>query len=121
MNIVILSGRLTADPEVRYMDNEDQTAYCNFTLAVTKEYDRENADFIRCKVFGKSAEVLGDYTKKGQQIIVRGRWDTGSYEDKKGNTVYTNDCRVERVELVGSKKEAEEEEHKPDRKKGRRW
>ena len=87
MNIVILSGRLTADPEVRYMDNEDQTAYCNFTLAVTKEYDRENADFIRCKVFGRSAEVLGDYTKKGQQVNVRGRWETGSYEDKKGNTV----------------------------------
>ena len=120
MNQIILSGRLTADPEIRYAQNKDQTAYCYFSLAVTREYDRDKADFIRCKVFGRSAEILDEYTKKGSLILIRGRWETGSYEDNKGNTVYTNECLVERVELLGSRKEDTEKEDQGSRRRGRR-
>ena len=120
MNQIILSGRLTADPEIRYAQNKDQTAYCIFSLAVNREYARDEADFIRCKVFGRSAEILDEYTKKGSLILIRGRWETGSYEDKNGNTVYTNECLVERVELLGSRKEDTEKKDQGSRRRGRR-
>jgi len=121
MNTVILLGRLTADIELRYADNENQTAYCGFTLAVNREYDREKADFIRCKAFGKTAEILEQYCGKGSQICIRGSWETGSYENKDGDTVYTNDCRVDRFDFAGSsgaavEKEAEKETRGSSRK-----
>ena len=119
MNEVILSGRLTADVELRYANNENQTPYCSFTLAVTREFDRDNADFIRCKAFGRTAEILDEYTRKGSMVIVRGRWETGSYENKDGNTVYTNDCSVDRLELVGTRSDGDGDSKK-DEKKGSR-
>ena len=102
MNTVILLGRLTSDIELRYANNEKQTAYCNFTIAVDREYDREKADFIRCKAFGKTAEILEQYCGKGSQICIRGSWETGSFENKDGDTVYTNDCLVDRFDFAGS-------------------
>ncbi len=119
MNKVILVGRITEDPEVRYMNNEDQTAYVNFSIAVTRDYDREKADFIRCKAFGRLAELIGEYVEKGRQLAVCGRWETGSYENRDGDTVYTNECRVDTMDLIGSGKPAAEEK-KDTRKKGRR-
>ena len=110
MNSVILMGRLTADPEVRYMNNEDQTAFLNFSIAVNRDYDREKADFIRCKAFSKTAETISTYLHKGDPILVNGSWETGSYEDRDGNTVYTNECRVNRFEFVGGKRSSEEPE-----------
>ena len=121
MNSVILTGRLTADVELRFANNENQTAYCYVNLAVTREFDRDNADFIRCKVFGKNAEVLEEYAGKGSLIGVRGRWETGSYKNSKGDTVYTNECSVDRIELLGTRKEEpEEKEDKRSSRKGRR-
>lgn len=119
MNNVILLGRFTQDPEVRYMDNEDQTAYCNFTIAVNRDYDREKADFIRCKAFGKTAEIIGDYLLKGDPILVSGSWETGSYEGKDGKAVYTNDCRVNRFDFVGGRAaDPEPKEEKSSQRKG---
>ena len=122
MNSVILTGRLTDDVELRFANNDNQTAYCYVSLAVTREFDRDNADFIRCKVFGKNAEILEEYAGKGSLIGVRGRWETGSYKNSKGDTVYTNECSVDRIELLGTRKASDEEkeERQPDRRKGRR-
>lgn len=118
MNTVILLGRLTADPEVRFMNNEDQTAFLNMSIAVTRDYDREKADFIRCKAFGKTAEIIGDYLHKGDQILVTGSWETGSYENKDGDTVYTNECRISRFDFAGSRKTEEEPEKEERRGSG---
>jgi len=119
MNSVTLLGRFTQDPEIRYMNNEDQTAYCNFTIAVNRDYDREKADFIRCKAFGKTAEIIGDYLHKGDPILVSGSWETGSYENKDGDTVYTNDCRVNRFDFVGGRTgDSEPKEEKSSQRKG---
>ena len=121
MNSVTLLGRFTQDPEVRYMNNEDQTAYCNFTIAVNRDYDREKADFIRCKAFGKTAEIIGDYLNKGDPILISGSWETGSYENKDGDTVYTNDCRVNRFDFVGGRAadtEPEPKEENSSKRKG---
>lgn len=119
MNTVILLGRFTQDPEVRYMNNEDQTAFVNFTIAVNRDYDGEKADFIRCKAFGKTAEIIGDYLHKGDPVLISGSWETGSYEDKDGHTVYTNDCRVNRFDFVGGRAaDPEPKEEKSSQRKG---
>ena len=121
MNSVTLLGRFTQDPEVRYMNNEDQTAFVNFTIAVNRDYDREKADFIRCKAFGKTAEIIGDYLHKGDPILISGSWETGSYENKDGDTVYTNDCRVNRFDFVGGRAadpEPEPKEENSSKRKG---
>ena len=120
MNNVILTGRLTEDVELRYANNENQTAYCYVNLAVTREFDRKNADFIRCKIFGKNAEILEEYAGKGSLIGIKGRWETGSYKNSKGDTIYTTECTAERIELLGTRKEEPEEEKKPERRKGSR-
>ena len=107
MNISVLIGRLTKDPEVRYTTGANQTAVCNFTLAV----DRigEGADFITCVAFGKTAENIGKFMSKGRQLAVRGHIQTGSYE-KDGQRRYTTDVIVERAKFVGSKNEEKPQE-----------
>lgn len=105
MNSVELIGRLTKDPEVKYSAGQNQTAVCRFTLAVQRE-GREGADFIRCVAFGKSAENLAKYKKKGAQIAILGRIQTGSYEDRDGRTVYTTDIIADRVEYIGGRADA---------------
>lgn len=104
MNSVQLVGRLTKDPEVRYTDGGASIA--RFTVAVDRRYKKEGeqtADFIGCIAFGKTAEFIEKYFKKGNSIGLNGRIQTGSYHNKDGQTVYTTDVVVENVEFVGSK------------------
>lgn len=102
MNSVVLIGRLTKDPELRYSQGSN-TAIARFTLAVDREAKNsdQNADFIRITVFGKSAENVSKYLAKGRQCAVNGRIQTGSYQDKNGQTVYTTDVIANRVEFLG--------------------
>lgn len=106
MNKVILIGRLTKDPEVRYSQGNTATAIARYTLAVDRRFKRENepsADFINCIVFGKAAEFTEKYLSKGTKVAVTGRIQTGSYTNKDGQTVYTTDVVVEDQEFAESK------------------
>lgn len=100
MNSVILIGRLTRDPELRY--TQSQTAVCRFTLAVDrpKNSEKEGADFPSVVVFGKQAENCDKYLAKGRKVAVEGRIQTGSYKNKEGSTVYTTNVVASRVEFL---------------------
>lgn len=103
MNSVVLIGRLTRDPEVRY--TASQMAVATFTLAVDRPVrsgEERKADFIRITCFGKTAELVERYITKGRQVAVQGRIQTGSYQNKDGQTVYTTDVVADRVEFIGS-------------------
>ena len=110
MNKVILMGRLTRDPDVRYSNGENVTAVARFTLAVDRRVKREeteqNADFISCVSFGKPAEFVEKYLHQGTKIVVTGRIQTGSYTNKDGQRVYTTDVVVEEQEFAESKSAA---------------
>lgn len=100
MNNVVLIGRLTKNPELRYIP-ESQTAVANFTLAVDRPYGKEKqADFIRIVVYGKTAENCEKHLTKGRLVGVQGRIQTGSYKNKDGATIYTTDIVAERVEFL---------------------
>ena len=107
MNEVVLIGRLTRDPEIRYTNS--QMAICTFTLAVDRPFSRnrqeggQTADFIRITVFDRQAENCSRYLSKGSQAAVQGRIQTGSYVNKEGRTVYTTDVVANRVEFLGSR------------------
>ncbi len=106
MNKVILMGRLTRDPEVRYSQGESATAVARYTLAVDRRFKRDgeqSADFINCVVFGKSAEFAEKYFHQGIKIAITGRIQTGSYTNKDGQKVYTTDVVVEEQEFAESK------------------
>ena len=108
MNKVILMGRLTRDPEVRYSQGENPTAIARYTLAVDRRFRRSNdgdqsADFIGCVAFGKSGEFAEKYFRQGLKVIVTGRIQTGSYTNKDGQKVYTTDVVVEDQEFAESK------------------
>lgn len=106
MNKVILMGRLTADPEVRYTQGEKPMAVARYTLAVNRRFkrnDEQEADFIRCIAFGKQAEFVEKYLKKGIQILIAGRIQTGSYTNKEGMKVYTTEVVVEEHNFTESK------------------
>ena len=117
MNKVILSGRLTRDADIRYSQGENSTAVARFTLAVDRRFKREGdeqtADFISCVAFGKTAEVVEKYCHQGTKLIVEGRWQTGSYTNKDGQKVYTNDCMIENLEFAESKASSESGTSKP--------
>lgn len=100
MNMVMLSGRLTKDPDIRQTQSGSFVA--SYTLAVDRGDKDNNTDFINCKAFGKPAEFVRNYLFKGMKIIVEGKWQTGSYE-KDGRRVYTNDCIVLRHEFCERK------------------
>ena len=105
MNTVILMGRLTRDPEVRYSQGQQAMAIARYTLAVDRRFKREGeqtADFIQCVAFGKSGEFAEKYFRKGTKVVVEGRIQTGSYE-KDGQRVYTTDIVVEQQEFAESK------------------
>lgn len=105
MNLVTLVGRLTRDPEVRYGGQNNDKAVARFTVAVDRKYKTEGgqtADFISCIGFGKTAEFLEKYFKKGMRIGLTGRIQTGSYE-KDGQKIYTTDVVADSVEFVESK------------------
>lgn len=100
MNNVVLIGRLTRDPELRYIP-ESQNAVATFTIAVDRPFAKDKqADFIRITVFGKPAENCERFLAKGRQVAIQGRLQTGSYKDKEGRTVYTTDVIAERVEFL---------------------
>ena len=108
MNKVILMGRLTKDPEVRYSQGENAMAIARYTLAVDRRKSRENqegqtADFISCVAFGRSGEFAEKYLKKGVKIAITGRIQTGSYTNKEGQKVYTTEVIVEEHEFAESK------------------
>lgn len=107
MNCAVLMGRLTAEPDVRYSNNNgEQTATARYTLAVDRKGKDNGADFIRCVAFRKQAEFAEKYLRKGTKIIVRGRIQTGSYKNKDGQTVYTTEVIVEDNEFAESKNQA---------------
>ena len=106
MNKVILMGRLTRDPEIRYSQGNDQMAIARYTLAVDRRFNRngdQTADFINCVAFGRSAEFAEKYLKQGTKIVATGRIQTGSYTNKDGNKVYTTDVVIEDQEFAESK------------------
>ena len=111
MNKVILMGRLTRDPEVRYSAGENSTAVARYTLAVDRRFkrqgDEQTVDFINCVSFGKTAEFIEKYGRKGTKFIVEGRIQTGSYTNKDGQKVYTTDVAVENCEFAESKNSSE--------------
>ena len=106
MNKVVLVGRLTRDPEVRYSQGNNATAVARYTVAVDRRFKRDGeptADFIPCVVFGRSAEFAEKYFRQGLKIAVTGRIQTGSYTNKDGQKVYTTDVVVEEQEFAESK------------------
>ena len=106
MNKVILMGRLTRDPEVRYGAGENSTAVARYTIAVDRRFKRDgeqNADFIGCVAFGRNAEFVEKYLRQGTKIVLTGRIQTGSYTNRDGQKVYTTDIVVEEQEFAESK------------------
>ena len=110
MNKVILCGRLTKDPDVRYSQGAEPMAIARYTLAVDRRRgsrnsngDEQTADFIQCVAFGKTGEFVEKYLKKGTKMLVTGRIQTGSYTNKEGVKVYTTEVVVEEQEFAESK------------------
>lgn len=110
MNKVILMGRLTRDPEVRWSQGENASAVARFSLAVDRKIKRESdtqtADFIQCVAFGRLGEFAEKYLRKGTKITIVGRIQTGSYTNNEGQKVYTTDVVVEECEFAESKSSA---------------
>ena len=107
MNKVILMGRLTRDAEIRYAQGDNSLAIARFSLAVDRRFRRDNdeqtADFINCVAFGRTAEFLERFGRKGTKFVLEGRIQTGSYTNKDGQRVYTTDVVAENVEFAESK------------------
>ena len=109
MNKVILMGRLTRDPEIRYTQGDNSMCIARYTLAVDRRFNRNagndgnNADFIPCVAFGKSGEFAERYLKKGTKMAITGRIQTGSYTNKDGVKVYTTEVVIEDQEFAESK------------------
>ena len=107
MNKVILMGRLTRDPEIRYSQGEQSTAVARYTIAVDRRFrrdgDQQTADFINCVAFGRQGEFAEKYLRKGTKIALTGRIQTGSYINRDRQKVYTTDVVVEEQEFAESK------------------
>lgn len=106
MNKVILIGRLTRDPDIRYTQGNEPMCIARFTLAVDRRFKRQgdpDADFIPCVSFGKGGEFVEKYCKKGTKLAVTGRIQTGQYTNREGQKVYTTDVVVEEHEFAESK------------------
>lgn len=116
MNKVVLIGRLTREPDARY--TTDGKPVTRYTLAVDRRFKKDEADYINCVVFGKSAEFASKYLHKGTKIAVTGRIQTGSYEKKDGSKVYTTDIVVEDQEFAESKPKEEQDDGFMDVKPG---
>lgn len=111
MNKVILMGRPTRDPEIRYSQGENSMAVAKFILAVDRRFNsgenEQTADFISCVAFGKRAEFFEKYTRQGTKLVIEGHIQTGNYTNKDGNRIYTTDIVVESAEFAESKASAE--------------
>lgn len=108
MNKVILMGRLTRDPEVMYSQGETPTAIARYTLAVDRRYKKggeKNTDFINCVCLGRTGEFAQMYLHQGMKLLIVGSWQTGSYTNKDGQRVYTNECLVSEHYFCESKNE----------------
>ena len=108
MNKVILMGRLTRDPEVRYSQGQNASAVARFTLAVDRrgakrDSGEQTADFISCVAFGRNAEFIEKYFRLGMRVVICGRIQTGSYTNREGQKVYTTDVVVEEQEFAERK------------------
>ena len=114
MNKVILMGRLTRDPDIRYSAGDSSSMVARYTVAVDRRFSRRNddgeqtADFIGCVAFGRSAEFAQNYLHKGTKVVVTGRIQTGSYTNRDGQKVYTTDVVVEDQEFAESRAAAEQ-------------
>lgn len=111
MNVVVLVGRLTRDPDIRYTNEAEPRCIARFTLAVDRGYKKDGqqaADFIGCTVFGKAAEAVEQYVRKGTKICLEGRIQTGSYTDRDGKKIYTTDVIANHWEFAESRKAQEE-------------
>lgn len=109
MNKVIMMGRLTRDPEVRYSQGASQTAIGRFSLAVDRRFKREgepDADFFNCTTFGKQAEFVEKYLKQGTKVVISGRVQNDNYTNKEGQKVYSVQIIVEEIEFAESKNAA---------------
>ena len=104
MNLVVLTGRLTRDPELKY--GQSGMAFCRFTLAVNRMRKDDPADFINCTAFGKTAELIGEYLRKGSNTGVQGRIQTRTYEVN-GEKRYRTDVIVDRIEFLESRNSGE--------------
>lgn len=116
MNKVILMGRLTKDPDVRYSQANPPVAVARYSLAVNRRFKKQGeqeADFINCVAFGKAAEFVEKFLKKGMQISIVGRIQTGSYTDKDGKKIYTTDVVVEEHYFTESKKDSQTSSNAP--------
>jgi single-strand DNA-binding protein len=102
MNKVILLGRLTKDPELKFTAGTG-TAVSRFTVAVNRQFKKDETDFINCVAFGKIAETISQYLTKGRQLAVTGSIRTGNYEAQDGTKRYTTDVAVDSFEFIGSK------------------
>ena len=106
MNKIILLGRLTRDPEVRYTQGDNSMAIAKFSLAVNRRFKKENepeADFSNCTAFGKQAEFVEKYLKQGTKILLSGRIQNDNYTNKEGQKVYSIQIMVEEIEFAESK------------------
>ena len=109
MNLVVLMGRLTRDPEVKYSQGEKSMAVARYTLAVDRRRKNadggQEADFIPCVAFDKNGEFAEKYFRQGLMVLVRGHIQTGSYVNRDGNKVYTTDVIIESQEFADSKRD----------------
>lgn len=113
MNKVIIMGRLTRDPDVKYTQGQESLCVARYTLAVDRRQKKDSepaADFINCVAFGKAGEFAEKYFKKGTKLIVSGRIQTGSYTNKDNQKVYTTDVVAEDQEFAESKRADSTEE-----------
>lgn len=112
MNKVLLTGRLTKNPELRYTTSN--VAVSQFSLAVTRNFKNAEgvyeADFINCVAYRKTAELIAEWTKKGDLLGIEGRIQTRSYDDKEGNKKYITEVIIENIEFLSSKKKEESSE-----------
>ncbi|MCM1494724.1 MAG: single-stranded DNA-binding protein [Bacteroides sp.] len=116
-NKIILMGRLTKDPEIRYSQGENQIAIARFSLAVNRRWKREGepeADFFNCTVFGRQADFVEKYLRKGSQIIISGRVQNDNYTNKEGQKVYSVKVIVEEIDFAESKNAAENHASYPE-------
>ena len=113
MNKVVLMGRLTREPYVRYTQGEKSTCVARYTLAVDRRSKEKETDFISCVAFGKSGEFAEKYLHKGMKILVEGRIHTGSYTNKDGKKIYTTDVVVESTEFAESRNSAQQAPAEP--------
>lgn len=109
MNKIIIIGRVTKDIELK---NVGEHKVVKFNVAVNRDFKNKqgeyDADFISCVAWNKTAELIGNYVKKGHRIALEGRIETGSYDNEKGDKVYTTDMKVEKIEFLESKNETQE-------------